>query len=59
MISPNTDGTITVTSITPMIIDADNFGLVAGINKLQEIAGLKSITRTVPVTFSLTFKADQ
>lgn len=58
MINPNKDGTITVNSITPMIIDGENFGLVAGINKLKEIAGLKSITRTVPVTFSLTFKAD-
>ena len=58
MISPNKDKTITVNSITPMIIDAESFSLVAGINKLQEIAGLKSITRTVPVMFSLTFKAD-
>jgi hypothetical protein len=58
MISPNKDKTITVSSITPMIIDADSFGLVAGINKLKEIAGLKSIAYTVPVTFSLSFKAD-
>ncbi|OUS40645.1 hypothetical protein A9R00_04925 [Oleispira antarctica] len=58
MINPNKDGTITVNTITPMIIDAESFSLVAGINKLQEIAGLKSITRTVPVMFSLTFKAD-
>ena len=59
IISPNTDKSITVSSVTPMLIDANNFNLVAGINKLQEIAGLKSITHTVPVTFSLTFKADQ
>ena len=59
IISPNADKTITVSSVTPMLIDANNFNLVAGINKLQEIAGLKSITHTVPVTFSLTFKADQ
>lgn len=58
MISPNKDGTITVTTITPMLIDAESFSLVAGINKLQELAGLKSITRTVPLTFSLTFKED-
>ena len=58
MISPNSDGTITVTSITPMIIDAESFDLIAGINKSQEIAGLKSITRTVSVTSILTFKAD-
>lgn len=58
MISPNKDGTITVTTITPMLIDAESFGLVAGINKLQKMAGLKSISHTVPLTFSLTFKAD-
>ncbi len=58
LISPNKDKTITVSSITPMIIDAQSFNLVAGINKLQQIAGLKSITHTVPVTFSLTFKAN-
>jgi polyisoprenoid-binding protein YceI len=58
MISHNKDKTITVTSITPMIIDAQSFSLIAGINKLQELAGLKSITRTVPLTFNLSFKAD-
>ena len=58
MISHNKDKTITVNSITPMIIDADSFNLVAGINKLKEIAGLKSITYTVPLTFNLSFKAD-
>jgi polyisoprenoid-binding protein YceI len=58
MINPNKDGTITVNTVTPMVIDAEDFGLVAGINKLQEIAGLKSIANTVPVMFSLTFKAD-
>jgi polyisoprenoid-binding protein YceI len=58
MISPNKDGTITVSTIMPMLIDAKSFTLVAGINKLQELAGLKSIAHTIPLTFSLTFKAD-
>lgn len=58
IISPNKNGTVTVTSVTPMMIDAQGFSLVKGINKLQEIAGLTSITYTVPLTFSLTFKAD-
>ena len=58
MISPNNDETITVSSITPLLIDAASFNLVAGINKLTEIAGLKSITYTVPLTFNLLFKAD-
>ncbi len=58
MISPNKDKTIMVSSITPLLIDANSFNLVAGINKLTEIAGLKSISYTVPVMFSLTFKAE-
>lgn len=58
MISPNKDKTITVNSITPMLIDAESFNLIKGINKLKDIAGLKSITYTVPMTFSLSFKAD-
>jgi polyisoprenoid-binding protein YceI len=58
MISHNTDKTITVSSITPMVIKAESFNLIAGINKLQQLAGLKSITHTVPLTFNLSFKAD-
>jgi polyisoprenoid-binding protein YceI len=56
LISPNKNGTITVTSISPMLIDAESFALVSGINKLQEMVGLSSISHTVPLTFSLTFK---
>jgi polyisoprenoid-binding protein YceI len=58
MISPSKDNIITVTNITPILIDAGSFNLIAGINKLQELAGLKSIAYTVPLTFSLSFKAD-
>jgi polyisoprenoid-binding protein YceI len=58
MISHNTDKTITVSSITPMVIEAESFNLIAGINKLQQLAGLKSITHTVPLTFNLSFRAD-
>lgn len=58
MISQNIDKTISVNSLTPMILDGNDFNLISGINKLRDIAGLKSITHTVPVTFNLTFKAD-
>lgn len=56
IIHKNPDTSVTVTAITPLLIDANQFKLVAGINKLQELAGLQSITHTVPVLFSLTFK---
>lgn len=55
IITQNHLGSISVVSVTPMLIDANHFNLVAGINKLREIAGLKSIATTVPVMFNLTF----
>lgn len=46
---------VEVATTKPIVIDADNFSLVEGIGKLQELAGLPSITSEVPVTFSLIF----
>ena len=44
-----------VFSSQPIIIDLKNFNLLQGVNKLREIAKLKSINAAVPVTFSLLF----
>ena len=44
-----------VTTLKPVLIDAKDFGLVDGIEKLRELAGLPSISYTVPVSFNLTF----
>jgi len=46
-----------VASLQPLLIKAQDFDLVAGINKLQELAGLPSITHTVSVNFVLNFTA--
>lgn len=46
---------ILVFSNQPVIIDVQNFKLLDGVNKLREIAKLKSINAAVPVTFSLLF----
>ncbi|RUO60988.1 hypothetical protein CWI76_01550 [Pseudidiomarina marina] len=43
------------TTTQPVIIDAKAFNLVAGIDKLREIAGLSRIDYSVPVTFSVQF----
>ncbi len=45
-----------VTTVEPVIIKAEDFALVAGINKLQALAKLPSIAYTVPVSFVLTFQ---
>jgi polyisoprenoid-binding protein YceI len=51
--------TLMVASTKPVILDAANFGLGKGVEKLREIAGLERISKAVPVTFVLTFDTDQ
>ena len=46
---------ILVNTIKPFFIQADAYGVVAGINKLKELASLPSIDYVVPVSFSVTF----
>lgn len=56
-VSINYDGTdnITVSTDAPITLSTKELGVKAGVDKLQEIAGLKSISDEVPVNFSLTF----
>ncbi len=46
---------ISVSSVSPVILSAAAFDLVSGIDKLQSLAGLSSISKAVPVSFSLLF----
>tara|TARA_R110001632_G_scaffold155873_2_gene274113 strand:- start:68722 stop:69318 length:597 start_codon:yes stop_codon:yes gene_type:complete len=45
------------TSAKPILITAGDYGLQSGIDWLQNVAKLSSISPTVPVTFNLTFIA--
>lgn len=47
---------VLVENKAPVIVDAVDFDLGAGVEKLRELAGLDSITPVVPVTFSLVFE---
>ena len=47
---------ILVASVAPIIVNADSFGLTAGVEKLREIAGLSAISKAVPVSFILNLK---
>ena len=47
---------VLVENKAPVIIDAADFDLGAGVEKLRELASLDSITPVVPVTFSLVFE---
>ena len=46
---------ILVNALKPVIINAGQYDLAAGVAKLREIANLPSISNAVPLTFSLTF----
>lgn len=46
---------LVVATVSPTLINATDFGLGEGVEKLREIAGLTSISKMVPVTFTLAF----
>lgn len=48
--------TLLVSTTKPFFIKADVYGVVAGINKLKELAALPSIDYVVPVNFWVTFR---
>ncbi|MGD8498126.1 MAG: YceI family protein [Chromatiales bacterium] len=47
--------TLLVSSRRPLVLQAGDFKLVEGVEKLREVAGLPSISNAVPVSFVLTF----
>ena len=46
---------VIVSTLKPIIVMADSFSLVAGVEKLREVAGLPGISRAVPVSFTEVF----
>lgn len=48
-----TDDGLTVATTQPILINAAEFSLEAGVAALQEIAGLSAISRVIPVTVAL------
>lgn len=46
---------IAVNAIEPIVFNAEQYDLAAGVEKLREIAGLSTISPLVPVTFTLVF----
>lgn len=47
---------VIVSTLKPLIVMADSFSLAAGVEKLREVAGLPSISRAVPVSFTVVFE---
>ena len=50
------DGTVQVSNVRPVVIQADDFGLARGVEKLREVAGLPSVSPAVPADFTLYFQ---
>jgi polyisoprenoid-binding protein YceI len=55
MVMKLSEKNMVVTSLQPVMVKAEDFALVAGVNKLKSLANLPSIAYTVPVSFVLTF----
>lgn len=51
-------GQLYVTTLEPILVGAGDFGLNAGIDALQTVAGLASIARAIPVTVDLRLVRD-
>jgi len=58
IVARDKDGSLTVATSEPIIVNAADFELGAGIAKLQELAGLDSISTAVPVSARLVFRQD-
>jgi polyisoprenoid-binding protein YceI len=50
-------GRMQVYSLRPVIVNAADFGLDAGVAALQKVAGLQALSTAVPVTFNLVFSS--
>lgn len=50
------NGRVLVSSLEPVIINAEDYGLAKGIEKLRNLASLPTISWVVPVTYSLVFQ---
>ncbi|MEM9383999.1 MAG: YceI family protein [Pseudomonadota bacterium] len=53
------DGGLIVTSRLPVIVNAGQFTLAEGVERLRAVAGLPSISPAVPVTFALHFRPQE
>lgn len=49
------NGQVSVSTIEPVLVDSEDYGMLPGINALTKLAGLKTISIKIPVSFSLVF----
>lgn len=58
-VTSTANGRIVVSNTKPIPVHAEDFQLSTGLDKLQELAGLSSITPVVAVSFTLVFENEQ
>ena len=58
LVSRLDDDELVVSSFKPLVVNAADVDLAAGVEKLRELAGLPSISLAVPVTFNLIFDSN-
>lgn len=58
LVSVAEDGSLHVATREPIVVDAGDFELGAGVTALKEVAGLASISTSVPVSAYLVFDPD-
>jgi len=49
------NGQVSVSTIEPILVDSEDYGMLSGIDVLAELAGLKTISIKIPVSFNLVF----
>lgn len=55
LITHRNDQQVSVTTMQPILVDAVSYNMMAGIDTLTKLAGLKTISKKIPVSFNLVF----
>ena len=50
---------VLVTTVRPVVVNADSLGLTEGVERLRNIAGLQAISPAVPVSLVLQFRLER
>lgn len=58
LVTKVSESSLLVVSASPVVLNAADFDLVQGVEKLRDLAGLPSISHAVPVSFYLTLNAN-
>ena len=52
------DGNVEVSTVEPVLLDTEDYGMLNDIDHLRELAGLKSLSIKIPISFRLIFERE-